>query len=92
MPGTACLEIIPICAHSLQSRPIVVPDSSNIRFQMTDDPEMEGMLQLDGKTIDLMHAGSSVDISFSDLTLSLIRMDRTGYFHIVNRKLTEWSM
>ena len=92
MPGTACLEIIPICAHSLQSRPIVVPDSSNIRFQMTDDPEMEGMLQLDGKTIDLMHAGSSVDISFSELTLSLIRMDRTGYFHIVNRKLTEWSM
>ena len=91
MPGTACLEIIPICAHSLQSRPIVVPDTSTIRFRMTDDPEMEGALQLDGRTVDTVHAGSVVDIGFSDLRLSLVRPDRPGYFDIVNRKLTEWS-
>ena len=92
MPGTACLEIIPICAHSLQTRPIVIPDSSQVRFEMVDDPEMEGMLQLDGKTIDIVRAGDTVDIGYSDLTLSLLRMDRTGYFDIVNRKLTKWSM
>ncbi len=92
VPGTACLEIIPICAHCLQTRPIVVPETSTIRFEMMDDPEMEGMLQLDGKTIEQVRAGKIVDIAFSNLTLSLLRMEQTGFFDIVNRKLMEWSM
>ena len=92
MPGAACLEIVPVCAHCLQTRPIVVPETSTVTFEMMDDPEMEGMLQLDGKTIDTVRAGRTVDISFSDLKLSLIRMGQTGYFDIVNRKLTEWSI
>ena len=92
MPGTACLEIVPVCAHCLQTRPIVVPETSTIRFEMMDDPEMEGMLQLDGKTIEQVRAGKIVDIAFSNLTLSLLRMEQTGFFDIVNRKLMEWSM
>ena len=84
MPGAACLEIVPVCAHCLQTRPIVVPETSTVTFEMMDDPEMEGMLQLDGKTIDTVRAGRTVDISFSDLKRSL-----RSLFQIENKQNKE---
>ena len=92
MPGTECLEIIPICAHSLQSRPIVIASESRVTFEMTEDPEMEGMLQLDGRTVSLLHASDVAELRLSEKTLQLVRAEKNGFFNVVNRKLTEWSM
>ncbi len=90
MPNTPCLLLIPVCAHSLEQRPIVVPDTSEIELTMLDDPEMQGVLQMDGKTVGTMMAGNVVRISLSGKRISLARPAGQPFFDIVRHKLTEW--
>ena len=91
LPGTRCLLLIPVCAHCLETRPILVPDSSRIGLEVMDDPEQQADLQLDGRTVATLRARDRVTVGLSGQTLSLCTPPHRDFFAIVRKKLTEWS-
>ena len=88
MPGTACCMVTPVCAHSLTSRPIVLPLSAELSLTLADDAAMAVTVQVDGQHCALLHARQTVNIRASGRHVSLIRMTPQRFFDAVRAKLT----
>lgn len=90
-PHVDCTVITPICAHSLQHRPCVVPGSAMIRLELGSDAEQHATLQVDGQNCAILRAGDWVTISKAQKRIRLIRTQQAHFFQLVRDKLTEWS-
>lgn len=90
-PYVDCTVITPICAHSLQHRPCVVPGDAEICLQLGSDHEVHACLQVDGQNCADLAAGDSVLISKAPEKIQLIRTQPAQFFQLVRDKLVEWS-
>ena len=90
-PRVDCTVITPVCAHSLQHRPVVVPGSAVISVQLHSDDEMTASLQVDGQSCAMLQNGGSVDIRRAAHSVRLVRLKRERFFEVVHHKLIEWS-
>ena len=90
-PHVDCMVITPICAHSLQHRPCVVPGHASIRLELKADAEQHASLQVDGQSCAAMKAGDWATISKAGKNIRLIRTRPAHFFQLVRDKLTEWS-
>ncbi len=90
-PGVDCMVITPICPHSLQHRPQVVPGHVEVRLVLSASEPVEASLQVDGRACALLRAGDTVVIRKAEESVRLIRLRETGFFDVVHRKLIEWS-
>lgn len=90
-PGVDCMLITPICPHSLQHRPQVVPGNVEVRLVLSAAEPVEASLQVDGQACALLRAGDSVEIRRARECVRLIRLRKTGFFDVVHQKLIEWS-
>lgn len=90
-PRVDCMVITPICAHTLQHRPCVVPGGARIRLMLRQEDPQSASLQVDGQTCMELHGGMQVDVRRDERALRLIRMGETNFFQTVREKLTEWT-
>ena len=90
-PHVNCMVITPICAHSLQHRPCVVPGSAFVRLVMGSDCEQHASLQVDGQSRADLLPGARVEIRRARQCIRLIRTRPAPFFQLVRDKLTEWS-
>lgn len=90
-PRVDAMILTPICAHSLQHRPCVVPMDAQIRLMLGTDMEQHACLEIDGQTCAQLTAGSQVHIRCADKRIRLIRTQSTRFFQLVQEKLAEWS-
>lgn len=90
-PHVDCMVITPVCAHSLQHRPTVVPGSSVIRLELETDEQMTASLQVDGQSCALLQAGQTVEIRRASQSVKLVRLQENRFFDVVRKKLVEWS-
>ncbi|MBR5344325.1 MAG: NAD(+)/NADH kinase [Clostridia bacterium] len=90
-PGVDCMLITPICPHSLQHRPQVVPGSASVTLTLQADEPLNASLQIDGKHRASLREGDCVTICRAEEQVRLIRMRETGFFDLVHQKLIEWS-
>ena len=90
-PKVDCMVITPICAHTLQHRPCVVPGSARIRLSLRAEDVQSASLEVDCQTCLEMHGGMHVDVHKDERALRLIRMKETRFFQTVRDKLTEWT-
>ncbi|MCK5851106.1 MAG: NAD(+)/NADH kinase [Kiritimatiellae bacterium] len=88
-PGTPAFVISVICPHTLSSRPIVVPDSSEIEIVSEGEPT-ELLLSVDGQVGQVLKAGDRVKITRSKKSVRLIHMPGHSYFSVLSQKL-RWS-
>lgn len=85
MPGHAAMAITPICAHSLTSRPLVVPESSTI--SVTLGGESRGVvLTVDGQWARSLMPGDRVEIKVAPQPLIVFESEKR-YFDILREKL-----
>jgi|GEM_PF-4465295 len=85
------MVITPICAHSLQHRPVVVPGEERIRLTLVTEEETAVVLQVDGQTRCMLQGGETILIHKAEETVRLIRLSPRRFFPLVREKLTEWS-
>ena len=85
------MVITPICAHSLQHRPCVVPGNAFVRLVMCGDTEQHASLQVDGQSRADLLPGAQVEIRCAEQPIRLIRTRPAPFFQLVRDKLTEWS-
>lgn len=86
LPKTESLAITPICPHMLTQRPLVVPNSSEIRLELLNKPE-DVVVTLDGQIGWEMIGGDVVVIKRSKYLLHLVKSPVRSYYDILKDKL-----
>lgn len=90
-PGMDCIIITPVCPHSMQHCPCIVPGNADIRFLLTPEREQTAELQVDGQNMGRLQAGDEIHISGAKKRIRLIRIHPYDFFGLVRRKLSEWG-
>jgi NAD+ kinase len=88
-PSMNAVVLTPICPFTLTNRPIVVPDTAEIKLRLMN--ETEGVvLTLDGQIGYQMQTGDSVIISKSATSFNLVQPPNRNYFDVLRDKL-KWG-
>ena len=90
-PGMNCIVITPVCAHSMQHCPCIVPESADIRFLLYPDREQTAELQIDGQNMGSLKAGDEIHVTGTEKKIRLIRLHSYDFFGLIRTKLSEWG-
>lgn len=78
-PGVDALLIVPLCAHALFARPMVVAPDSVLAVEMVDNVDVSGVLWCDGRrTVDLP-PGARIEVRRGERRVRLVRLDPTPF-------------
>jgi NAD+ kinase len=89
MPETKAFVISLICPHTLSSRPLVVPDQSEITVRAVACSG-ELRVDVDGQVGRLLQQGGAVTVRRSDRNVRFVRLPGYSYFGVLRQKL-HWS-
>ncbi|MBR4739368.1 MAG: NAD(+)/NADH kinase [Bacteroidales bacterium] len=81
-PDSRCLLITPISAHTLTLRPIIIPDTADIRLKVND----ACFLGIDSRRITL-DGGSELHLRRAPFTIRLVRLGQQNFFTAIREKL-----
>jgi len=84
-PDARVLVLAPIAPHNLNIRPIVVPDTSEVRLSFRSR-ESEIMVTADNRNI-VLPVSSSISVSVAQFSLKRIRLDRSNFIQALKSKL-----
>ncbi len=90
-PNVNCMVLTPVCAHSLQHRPIVVHGGAKVQLYLSAQGAQCACLQVDGQTYEELCNGDMIEISQSEKMLRLIHTGKKSFFGLVHEKLSEWT-
>ncbi|MDR0765194.1 MAG: NAD(+)/NADH kinase [Synergistaceae bacterium] len=89
-PGVSAQAIVPICAHSLTPRPMLVPASTLIEIELESPPE-GATLSADGMNGTFLSPGDTVGITSDPAgRVDVIRLEGGSYPDVLRDKLN-WS-
>ena len=85
-PKVDSLIITPTAAHTLTSRPLVVPSDSNITLSF---PNSDDSIQFiaDGQVHEYLDPSCKVNITRADFSVKLIDFEDTDYFETLRKKM-----
>lgn len=90
-PGANIIVITPICAHTLNTRSIVLSAESDIEVEMCEERHGktgERMVSFDGdKSIDLI-SGDRIVISKSTLDTKIVKVSKKSFVEILQKKMS----
>ena len=78
-PEVDALMLIPLAAHALFARPLVLGRSSEAAIEMTLDNREIGVLTLDGRRTEELGAGMRVEARLSPQSVRLVRLSATPF-------------
>lgn len=90
-PGVSCVVVTPVCAHSMQHCPCIVPADSEITFHLKSDREQQAQLQIDGRSLITLRSGDTVIVTNTEETIQLVRLKKYRFFSLLRTKLNEWG-
>jgi NAD+ kinase len=99
-PNLDTVSIVPIAAHSLAFRPIIVGGESTIELEMRRINEVEGggddgtcgtTLVLDGQVIRPLFGGDRVVVSRHERRIKLVRNPESNFWRTLRRKM-HWAV
>lgn len=78
-PKLSCLCVTPVCPHSLAARPLIFPDTAQLKIKNICVREKVLHLTADGRATFDMYYGDSAYISRADFTAKLLRVKDEGF-------------
>lgn len=88
-PDISATAIAPICAHSLHSRPVILPDTKTITVE-PDNDVLSGVF-CDGKEVFRIQAGDSLRVTTYSKKLRFLRSPSWNFYAVLLQKLNHWS-
>ncbi len=85
-PDTPAFVISPICPHTLSSRPLVVPDTAEIRICVTAESH-EARLSVDGQVGLALSNGDTVVVKRGEQKVRFLHLPDYDYFTVLRQKL-----
>lgn len=89
-PEVECMVLTPICAHSLQHRPVVTSASQPVSIRL-DGEGVEAVVSVDGQETFPFRSGQRLDVTRSNRSARFIRLQPKSFFSKIRIKLSEWS-
>ena len=85
-PDVKALLLTPICPHSLNERPLVLPADKSVRLRINEkNPDL--LLCADGLDSLKLKGGDEVTISYGGASTNLIQLAEQSYFSLLRNKL-----
>lgn len=88
-PEVECMLLTPVCAHSLQHRPVVTSASQTISIQLIDAPK--AMVSIDGQERFMLNDHQKLIVTKASRSARFIRLEPRSFFSTIRIKLSEWS-
>jgi NAD+ kinase len=89
-PTLEAISLLPMFAHSLSSRPIVINNNSKINLQLDTDAELSPKISCDGQVHFNAKCTDTIEITSFNKKLKLIHPQGYSYYAILREKLG-WS-
>lgn len=90
-PNIEGIGIIPICAHSLTNRPLVLSDKSVLKISLIPRNRRQSLItvQADGQEVFLLEPEDTVLVRKADISTKLIRSlnPQNNFYQVLSRKL-----
>ena len=85
-PEVKAIVITPICPHSLNDRPITIPDDQELSLKMTSI-ESKALFSVDGQKIEGINMHDKIVIKKSKSTHLKLNLANNTYFDVLRKKL-----
>ena len=86
-PDVNCLLIVPICPHSLHTRPVILSESETVTICPSSD-NGEITISADGRLHFELRAGDRVDIALDlEKNIKVVKIDSKSYYDVLRSKL-----
>ena len=85
-PKLACFCVTPICPHSLLARPLVFPDTADLRIKNICNREKVLHLTLDGRVTFDLYYGDTVVVNRSPMKVRLLRLKSESFYSKIRMK------
>ncbi len=90
-PSVDCLLLIPVCAHSLYARPIVLPANAKVEMAVYGRRDSCKVLADDYKFASSVRYSGKLLVNKADHNAQFIRLNQWNYFEQLRAKLAEWN-
>ena len=87
-PRLKCFCVTPICPHSFNSKPMVLPDTAELEVKNCSQRERYLLFTLDGRKSFEMYYGDRVCISRSSTTAKFIKLKPSGFYVTLHKKMS----
>ena len=87
-PRLGGICVTPICAHSVNARPIVFPDSARIEIVNICQREPSLFLTVDGRVNIKLGKGEAVRVTRSDKSAGVVRLKEDSFYSTFHRKMS----
>ncbi|CDZ24175.1 ATP-NAD/AcoX kinase [[Clostridium] cellulosi] len=88
-PVLECIEVTPICPHSLLSRTVLFTPQTVIGLQVKKLVDKDAYLTIDGHDSVKLEEYEKVNISKANQKAKLIRLKDISFYEVLNNKFTE---
>ena len=88
-PEVECMLLTPVCAHSLQHRPVVTSAEQTVSIKLTD--AAQAMVSVDGQEYFTLYAGQTLTVTRAGRPARFIKLEPRSFFSTIRIKLSEWS-
>ena len=78
-PEVEALLFVPISAHALFARPLVVSPRSQLAVEVLEDTEGSGVLWCDGRRLVDLPPGARIEVTRSDVPVRLARLSASSF-------------
>lgn len=86
--GMELMIVTPICAHTLSSRPIIIPGDKKITIEVKNNKKRKVALTVDGQDTAELEIGDKVEIGASHIKTKFIRINGMNFYEILRKKLS----
>ena len=89
-PSLPVIAMLPICPHTLSSRPIVIDANDQITLRLMPNNQSQAQVVCDGQSDIIINAGDVIKINKAPQGITLLHPEKYDYYHILREKL-HWS-
>ena len=89
-PNQNSIVLVPVCSHSLNSRPLVISNESVIDIYITDYNNPEPVLSIDGRHDTILKADQKITINKAHKKVTVLHKKDYNYYDTLREKLG-WS-
>jgi NAD+ kinase len=86
-PHLSALVIVPICAHTLSDRPIVVAATSVVEVLLLERPDTRANVTCDGMVLGALAPGERLDVTTAPERVTLLHPPGHDYYKLLRSKL-----
>lgn len=91
-PDVECILLTPICAHSLQHRPVVAAPDHHVELMLDETYTTRGVqCSVDGQEVVILQPGERLLVTRAPFDAMLIETQPQSFFTTIRLKLAEWS-